>query len=128
MELILTISVAVIAAIMLVAVIVVIPLLLQLRRTARRTEEMLEMARLQIVPLSHDLTIISQEVSGILQSLHRQAGKLEESVATVRDGAERLLEFEEDVFRKIEEPIMNVAALVGAASQGIQAFVRALLR
>ena len=128
MELIMTISVAVIAAIMVVAVIAIIPLLLQLRRTARRAEEMLEMVRMQIVPVSHDMTLISQEVSGILQSLHRQTGKLEESVAAVRDGAERLREFEEDVFRKIEEPIMNVANLVGAATQGVQTFLRVLLR
>ena len=60
MELTMTISVAVIAAIMVVAVICIIPVLLQIRRTAQQVEKLAETARMQIAPLSRDVTVISQ--------------------------------------------------------------------
>jgi methyl-accepting chemotaxis protein len=79
---------------------------------------------MQIVPLSHDLTIISKEVSGILQSIHRQVDRVEEGIATVRDAAERLREFEETVLTRVEEPLLELATLISAVSRGVGAFLR----
>ena len=120
----LTISVTVIAASIVAVAIVLIPLILQIRRTARETEKLLETARMQIVPLSHDLTVISAEVSGILQSIHRQVDKVEEGIATVRHAAERLREFEEGVLTIVEKPLLKLATVVSALSRGIGAFLR----
>lgn len=119
-----TISITVIAASIVVVAIVLIPLILQIRRTAREAEKFLEMARMQIVPLSHDLTVISKEVSGIVQSIHRQVEKVEEGIATVQDAARRLREFEEAIFTIVGEPLLKLAALVSAISRGIMAFLR----
>jgi uncharacterized protein YoxC len=120
----LTISVTVIAASIVVVAIILIPVILQIRRTAREAEKLLETARMQVVPLSHDLTVISREVSGILQSIHRQVDKVEEGIATVQDAAERLREFEEAVMTIVEEPLLKLATLVSAVSRGIVAFLR----
>jgi methyl-accepting chemotaxis protein len=79
---------------------------------------------MQIVPLSHDLTVISKEVSGILQSIHRQVDRVEEGIATVRDAAERLREFEETVLTRVEEPLLELATLISAVSRGVGAFLR----
>jgi len=128
MELTMTISVAVIAAIMVVGVLCLIPVLFQIRRTAQQVEKTLETARMQIVPVSHDLTIISQEVNGIIQSIHRQVDKIEDSVTTVRDGAERLREFEEDMVQRIEEPLIEMATLLSAVTRGVETFFRLLRR
>ncbi|HUL32056.1 MAG TPA: DUF948 domain-containing protein [Thermodesulfobacteriota bacterium] len=120
----LTISVTVIAASIVVVAIALIPVILQARRTAREAEKLLEMARMQVVPLSHDLTVISREVSAILQSVHRQVNKVEEGIATVQQTAQRLRDFEEAVLTRVEEPLREIATLVSAASQGIGAFLR----
>ncbi len=120
----LTISVTVIAASIVVVAIILIPVILQIRRTAREAEKLLETARMQVVPLSHDLTVISREVSGILQSIRRQVDKVEEGIATVQDAAERLREFEEAVMTIVEEPLLKLATLVSAVSRGIGAFLR----
>jgi uncharacterized protein YoxC len=120
----LTISVTVIAASIVVVAIVLIPVILQIRRTAREAEKLLDTVRMQIVPLSHDLTVISKEVSGILQSIHRQVDRVEEGIATVRDAAERLREFEETVLTRVEEPLLELATLLNAVSRGIGAFLR----
>jgi uncharacterized protein YoxC len=119
-----TISVTVIAASIVVVAIVLIPVILQIRRTAREAEKLLDTVRMQIVPLSHDLTVISKEVSGILQSIHRQVDRVEEGIATVRDAAERLREFEETVLTRVEEPLLELATLISAVSRGIGAFLR----
>ena len=97
----LTISLTIIAAALVVAVIIQIPVFLQIRRTAREMEKFLETARMQIVPLSHDLTVISRELNDVLQSIHRQADKVEQSITTLRDGVGRLREFEEGILHKI---------------------------
>jgi uncharacterized protein YoxC len=120
----LTISVTVIAASIVVVAIVLIPVILQIRRTAREAEKLLESARMQVVPLSHDLTVISGEVNGILQSVHRQVDRVEEGIATVQGGAERLRDFEEAILTRVEVPLFELATLVRAASRGILAFVR----
>jgi uncharacterized protein YoxC len=120
----LTISVTVIAASILVVVIALIPAILQISRTAREAEKFLETARMQVVPLSHDLAVISREVSGILQSVHRQVNRVEEGIATVQGAAERLRDFEEAILTRVEEPLLELATLVRAVSRGIAAFLR----
>jgi uncharacterized protein YoxC len=120
----LTISVTVIAASIVVVVIVLIPVILQIRRTAREAEKLLETARMQVVPLSHDLTVISREVNRILQSVHRQVDSVEEGIATVQGAAERLRDFEEVILTRVEEPVLELAALVRAVSRGTGAFLR----
>ena len=124
----LTISIIVIAASLVVAVLMQILTLLQIRRAAREVEKVSETARMQFAPLSHDLTVISQQVNGILQSFHRQVDKADEAVTTVRDAAVRLREFEEEVLHKIEEPLLEIATLLGAVGRGIGAFVRMIRR
>jgi len=119
-----TISVTVIAASVVVVAIVLIPVILQIRRTAREAEKFLETARMQIVPLSHDLTVISKEVSSIVQSIHRQVDRVEDGIAAVQDTARRLREFEEAIFTIVGEPLLKLAALVSAVSRGIGAFLR----
>jgi uncharacterized protein YoxC len=122
----LTISVIVIAVVMIIATPYLILTFLQIRRTARRVEEFSETARMQIVPLSHDLTVISQEIKGVLESIHRQVDKVEDSITTVRDSVVRLREFEEEILPEIEEPLLELATLVNAVSRAIRTFVRML--
>jgi uncharacterized protein YoxC len=118
-----TISITVIAAAIVVVAIVLIPVVLQIRRTAREAEKLLETARMHLVPFSHDATVISREVSDILHSVHRQVDRVEEGIATVQGAAERLRDIEEAVITRVEEPLLELAALVRAVSRGIGAFL-----
>jgi len=124
----LTISVTVIAAIMLVAVVVLIQVALQVRRTAREAEKFLETARTQIAPLAHDFTVISGEVKSILQSIDRQVENVEEGVANVKNAVMRLRAFQLEVQQRIEEPILQFVALVGAVNHGVRTFLQILRR
>jgi uncharacterized protein YoxC len=121
------ISISVIAAILVVAVVALIPVLVQVRRTAREAERVLETVRTQILPLSHDLSVVSGEVKEILESIHRQVERAEDSITAVRDSAERLRDFEEEVLDRFGTPLFKLATLFGAVGRGAEAFFRTLL-
>jgi len=87
----------------------------------------LEAVRTQILPLSHDLSAVSGEVRDILQSIHRQVERAEDSIIAVRDSAERLRDFEEEVLDRFGTPLFRLATLVGAVSKGVETFFRTLL-
>jgi uncharacterized protein YoxC len=124
----LTISLIVIAASLVVAVLIQSLTLLQIRRTAREVEKVLETARMHFAPVSRDLTLISQQVNAILQSIRGQVDKAEETVTTVRDTALRLRDFEEEVMHRVEEPLLETASLFGAVGRGLGAFLRIIRR
>jgi uncharacterized protein YoxC len=119
-----TISVTVIAASVVILTVFLIPVLLQIRRTAREAEKTLETVRTQIVPLSHDAAAISWEIKGIVQSIHRQVEKVEDGISTVGDAALRLREFEGKIERILEGPLLELVALFSGLIRGAEAFLR----
>jgi uncharacterized protein YoxC len=118
-----TISITVIAASVVVFTLFLVPVLLQVRRTSRELEKLIDIARLQMVPLSHDLTAISSEVNGILKSIHRQIDKVEEGITSVRDVARNFQVFQMAIQRVVEEPLVELAALVRAVVRGFEALL-----
>ena len=124
----LTIIFIIIAATLVLAVIFLIPTLSQIRRTSLEAEKFFETIRLQIIPLAHDLTVVSQQVNGILQSVQRQVGKAEDAFTTFRDTALRLRDFEEEMLQKVHEPLAEIATLLGAVGRGVGTFVRIFRR
>jgi len=116
----------IIAASLAIIVIYHIPALVQFRRMAREVEKTLETARTHIVPLSHDLTVLSQEIKGIVESVRRQIDTIEEGVHAFRGTAVRLRDFEEEILQKIEKPVIELSALASTLIQGSGIFVRLL--
>ena len=118
------VSIAVIAGIMVLVLIFLIPVLLQVRRTAKEAEKLIDSVRIQVAPVSRDIGLISRDVKSIVQSVHRQVDRVEDGVETVYDMAVRVKEFQIDVQRRIEEPLLQLAALLGGMKKGIEAFAR----
>ena len=128
METLMAVSVTVIAAIMVLALIFLIPVLLQVRRTAREAEKLIDSVRLQVAPVSHDITAISQEVKSVIQSIHRQVDRVEDGIETVHDMAIRAKEFQLEVKRRIEEPLLQLAAVLGGVKRGVEAIASIFCR
>jgi len=124
----LTISVTVIAAILVLVLIFFIPVLLQVRRTAHEAEKLIDSVRLQVAPVSHDITGISQEVKSVIQSIHRQVDRVEDGIETVHDMAIRAKEFQLEVKRRIEEPLLQLAAVLGGVKRGVEAIASIFCR
>ena len=117
----LTISVTVIAAILVLVLIFFIPVLLQVRRTAHEAEKLIDSVRLQVAPVSRDITAVPREVKSVIQSIHRQVDRVEEVNETVHDMAVRVNEFQLEIKRRIEEPLLQLAAVMGGVKRGVEA-------
>ena len=117
----LTISVTVIGAILVLVLIFLIPVLLQVRRTAHEAEKLIDSVRLQVAPVSRDIAAISREVKSVIQSIHRQVDRVEDGIETVHDMGVRVKDLQLKVKRRIEEPLLQLAAVVGGVKRGVGA-------
>jgi uncharacterized protein YoxC len=123
-----TISVTVIAAVLVLVLIFLIPVLFQVRRTAREAEKLIDSVRVQLSPLSRDIGFISRAVRSIVQSVHRQVDEIEDGIQTVHDMAIRAREFQVEVQRRVEQPLLEVAAVLAGIRRGIEAVARVFCR
>ena len=128
METLMAFSVTVIAAIMALVLIFLIPVLLQVRRTAQEAEKLIDSVRLQVAPISRDIGVISRDVKGIVQSIHRQVDRVEDGIETVHDMTLRVKEFQAEVQRRVEQPLLQLAAVLGGIKQGIEGVARIFYR
>lgn len=117
----LTISITVIAAILALVLIFFIPALLQIRRTAHEAEKLIDSVRLQVAPVSRDVGLISRDVKNIVQSIHRQVDRVEDGIETVHAMAVRAKEFQIEVQHRIEEPLLQLAAVMGVVKRSVEA-------
>jgi len=72
---------------------------------------LIDSVRLQVAPVSRD---ILAEVKSVIKSIHRQVDRVEDGVETVHDMAVRGKEFQIEVQRRIEEPLLQLAAVMGS--------------
>ena len=122
------IGIIMIAAILVVILLFLIPVLLQVRRTAREAEKLIDSVRLQVAPISRDIGFISRDIKNIVQSIHRQVDRVEDGVEIVNDMAARAREFQIEVQQKIEQPLLHLAAVLGGIQHGIESVVRVFCR
>lgn len=119
----LTISVTVIAASILVVVFFLIPVLLQFYRTSCELKKLIETVNAQIEPLSRSLNDVLRQTRDMLQSIGRQVDRMEEGVIAVRDIAVRVQEFQKDIQERVF-PLLKVAGLVGIGGKGLLSFIK----
>jgi len=119
----LTISVTVIAASILVVLFFLIPVLRQFYRTSCELKKLIETVNAQIEPLGRSLNDVLRQTRDMLQSIGRQVDRMEEGVIAVRDIAVRLQEFQKDIQERVF-PLLKVAGLVGIGGKGLLSFIK----
>jgi uncharacterized protein YoxC len=128
METLMAISVTVIAAVMVLALIFLIPVLLQVRRTAKEAETLIDTVRVQVAPISRDIGLISRDVQSIAQFIHRQADRVETGIETVHDMAVRVKAFQIEIQRRIMMPLVMLTSVLGGFKQSIETMARIVSR
>ena len=128
METLMAISVTVIAAIMVLGLIFLIPVLLQVRRTAKEAEKLIDSVRVQVAPISRDIGLISRDVQSIAQFIHRQADRVETGIETVHDMAVRVKEFQVEIQRRIVKPLGMLISILGGFKHSIGSMARIVSR
>jgi len=117
-----SVSVAIIAGLMLVNTIFVVAVLIKAMRTFGEARKLLEMIRLQMAPLAHDATQIMGDVRSIIRSVEKDMGKVGESLSAVRDTTRNLREFEAMIQERIERPLLDITAVLSAVVKGGRVF------
>jgi uncharacterized protein YoxC len=84
--------------------------------------KLFEAARLQLVPISHDVTRITTEVKGILTSVQKDMDKFGDSLDHVRDTTRNIKEFETMIRERIQEPLLEITTLLSALIKGGRVF------
>jgi uncharacterized protein YoxC len=115
-------SVMLIAGLLLVNTIFLVVFLVKAFMTFSEARKLLEAARLQLVPISHDVTRIATEVTGILASVQKNMDKVGESLDHVRDTTRNLKEFEFMIQEQIQEPLLEITTLLSALIKGGRVF------
>ena len=122
------ISIVVIAAFIVIFVIGMLFVFVQIRRTAREAEKLVELTRQQIVPISHDLTIVVNDAKRIVQSVERQVSMVEQGVGSIKETVARITSMEKLVSEKINMPIAEFATLISAITKALKAFFAVVRR
>jgi len=128
MEMVMTVSVAIIALCMLLIMFALVAVLLHVRSFIRGLENFVDTARQHIPGVMHDVAQISSDVRSIVRSVERDMPKVSQAVESLRATAEEIHELERTIRDKIERPLLNVSSVIGGVLRGLNAFWRALLR
>ena len=120
---ILEISVAVIAFFVIVFVISLLITLVQIKRTAKEAAKLMETSRQQIVPISHDMTIIVNDIKRIVASIQKQMGMVEHGVGEIKDTIVRINQFEKVMQEKLQQPISEFITIIAAFSKALRVFI-----
>jgi len=116
----LTYSVVVIAAVMVLTCLALIVTLFYIIRVAKSVERLTETIRPHIAPISHDITLITQKTATIMESVQRQTLMLEESVDNVRAMSRSVRHFEENLLDKMALPFVKLSHMGNAIVRGFE--------
>jgi hypothetical protein len=86
------------------------------------TQKLMEMVRLQLAPITHDLTQVISDVRSIVRTAEKEMGKVEDSLSAVRDTTRNIREFEAMIQERIERPLLDVTAILSALIKGGRVF------
>jgi uncharacterized protein YoxC len=126
MEMMMTVSVMVIAVCMVAIMIAAVATLLRIRRVAMEAERLVETVRMHMPPLIHDATNIASDIRSIVHTVERQAPKLGDAFEALRATARDVHEFEHMIRERLERPLLDLTALVSGILRGIVTFWRTL--
>jgi uncharacterized protein YoxC len=126
MEMMMAVSVMVIAVCMVAIMMAAVSTLLRIRRVAMEAERLVETVRMHIPPLVHDVTQITSDIRSIVRTVERQAPKLGDAFEALRETARDVHEFERMIRERLERPLLDFAALISGILRGIATFWRTL--
>ncbi len=117
-----SISVAVIAALLFIITIFAVAASLRAMKAFGEAQKLMEAVRFQMAPITHDLAQILNHVRTIARAAEHQIEKVSESVTAVRDTARNIREFEALIQERIERPLLDITAVLSALLKGGKVF------
>jgi uncharacterized protein YoxC len=99
-----------------------IVVLLRVRDTLSNIEKDVREITSRALPVLDNMEYITARVKGITDSIDDQVMAVRDSIASVKQVAENIVEMERKVQERIEGPILETVALVSAVFKGMRTF------
>lgn len=123
-----SLSAEIIAILSIINTIFIVVALIKIIKTIGETQKLIELARMHITPIAHDVTQITGDIRSVVKSIEKQVDNIDDGVAHVRDTARNIKEFELMVQHRIEEPLLEVTSVLSAIIKGSRVFWRSFSR
>ena len=123
-----SLSAEIIAILSIINTIFIVVALIKIIKTIGETQKLIELARMHIAPIAHDVTQITGDIRSVVKSIEKQVDNIDDGVAHVRDTARNIKEFELMVQHRIEEPLLEVTSVLSAIIKGSRVFWRSFSR
>ena len=118
----LEISVTIIAVVLVLSAMFFIVAMYRIVQVVNEGRSLIEMVRLQIAPITHDLTQIIGDIRSIVRTTEHEMDKVSETLGHVRDTTRNLRDFENMLQDRIERPLLDVTAVLSALVKGGRVF------
>jgi len=103
-----------------------VPTVWQLRRTAKRVEIAAETLNHHLPTILTNVEEISSNLTTILISGKRQVSVLEEATDEIRGLVNDIVQFEREVRRRVENPLIETMTTVTAVARAVRAFMQVM--
>ena len=95
-------------------------------RLLSKSHRLLEQVQLQTAPLIHDVTHITVDIRNIVKQVEKDIPKVSESLESIRGATSDIREFETLIRERVQQPLLNLTAVVAGVSKGLTIFWKVL--
>lgn len=121
------ISVLIVCAAVLILILFVIPTIVQLRRSAKKIEEVSGILNEQLPSILENLSDITSNLNVILSNGRQQVDKLGEAADNIKLMVDDIVGFEKKIRHQIENPIVDTLITITAIAKAVRAFLAIFL-
>lgn len=123
MELILVIMQIVALVCLSVLSVYLITVLVRVRGILTEVERDFKELSAKAIPVFENLEVITEKVRNVSQSIDAQVDMVRDSIQSIKDIADSILDFERRVQERIEEPVLDTVSVFAGFFKGVRAFV-----
>lgn len=117
------ISILIICLAVLILVLFLIPTIIQLKKSAKRIEEVSGQLNQQLPTILENISSITDNLNSILSTGRKQAENLGEATQNIKMMVDDIISFEKQVRIKVQDPIVETLTTIVAITKAIRAFL-----
>jgi hypothetical protein len=103
-----------------------VAMLLRVRKFTVEAEKLVATVRLNIPPLIHDVTKITDDLRSITHHVERHAAKLGEAFAAVNKTTQDMQYLGSTIRKRVGQPVLNFGRMMSGVARGGRTFWRVL--
>ena len=107
-----SLSVGIIAVLSIVNTVFIVVALIKVSKATGEAQKLMELTRMHIAPVAHDVAQITGDIKSITKSVQTQVDSIGVGVDHIRDTARNVKEFELLMQERLEKPLLEITTLI----------------